>query len=217
MGVQHQQLSTMKYTILLIAAFAVLAIATHPDDTVPEDIRIMPSLLQEDVPACSTLSIHSGGKHHGRCKCSDSDDAKNPKCKCKGSHNKWGHYAKNCAPLPKKAKAKKRCQCTIDNGFSARGGGWGPKITNKSTKKIKKFHKWCTKLGHKKLGCKNFRRIHCYGCRHVKLYDDDDGNWWGPKPQDVTLRSSCNNPVTWKSSHDLRDDVKTIGLGKACA
>jgi len=228
MGVPHynETTTTMKYQLLLIAAVAALAIATHPDDTVPEDIRIMPSLVQITTPKCSTLSIHSTMKYKGhdigaRCKCSPSDDKKNPNCGCTGSSNTWNHRAKDCAPLPAKVKAKKRCECTIDNGYSMDGKGWGPTITNKSTKKIKKFHrknkKWCTKAGTKKLGCNNFRRIHCYGCRHVKLYDDDDGNWLGPKPQDVVLRSSCDKPVEWKSSHDLRDDVKTIDLGKACA
>merc|ERR1711977_312619 len=199
MGVPHynETTTTMKYQLLLIAAVAALAIATHPDDTVPEDIRIMPSLVQITTPKCSTLSIHSTMKYNGhdigaRCKCSPSDDKKNP-----------------------------NCECTIDNGYSMDGKGWGPTITNKSTKKIKKFHrknkKWCTKPGTKKRGCNNFRRIHCYGCRHVKLYDDDDGNWLGPKAHDKVLASSCDKPVEWKSSYDLRDDVKTIDLGKACA
>merc|ERR1711903_107100 len=213
--------TTMKYQLLLIAAVAALAIATHPDDTVPEDIRIMPSLVQIKTPKCSTLSIHSTMTWNGhtlgaRCKCSPSDDKKNPNCGCSSSSNKWNHRAYDCAPLPAKVKAKKRCECTIDNGFSMDGKGWGPTITNKSTKKIAKFHNWCTKAGSKKLGCNKFRRIHCYGCQHVKLYDDDDGNWLGPKAHDKVLASSCDKAVEWKSSYDLRDDVKTIDLGKAC-
>merc|ERR1711971_1234765 len=112
MGVPHyNETTTMKYQLLLIAAVAALAIATHPDDTVPEDIRIMPSLVQITTPKCSTLSIHSTMKYKGadigaRCKCSPSDDKKNPNCGARALQTN-GITAQKIAPLfPRKSRPR---------------------------------------------------------------------------------------------------------------
>jgi len=215
MGVQHhynETTTTMK-SIFLIAAFAALAIASRSaDDLVPEedDIRIMPSLVQESakgLPQCA--DIYNDAMQHQymsqRCLCipgSQEDGGKNKKYaakyKAKGYKGcyKWGQKVLNKIIPSKRPKG-----CDDAWGISHAKDCSPPRPKKKAPKKctctIKnaKSHKQhvFSSEGGKAVTVKNakwgglFRGMTCTGCEYVKVTDADPNTFWGGYAQDVYL------------------------------
>merc|ERR1711959_46546 len=232
MGVPHynETTTTMKYQLLLIAAVAALAIATHPDDTVPEDIRIMPSLVQADAEmGCAGLKDCT--KYFSDAKMTVKVSGKKKKmsrsCCCKGKTK----FANGCSP---KRPGPKKCTCTIKNDKSHKQNVFSSEGSKAVTVKNKVWGG-------------TFRGMTCTGCEYVKVTDADPNTFWGGHAQDIYLgknsaarhaakgdkrmkgamgnnKSCCGKKpcsveeIAGKvhAFHDLRDDVGEIVMQGAC-
>jgi len=220
MGVQHhynETTTTMK-SIFLIAAFAALAIASRSaDDTVPEedDIRIMPSLVQETslegLASCASVLITAKSQ---RCKCTKGAYDGKGRCTTCHTYGQSTGYGFNgeCGAMP--PAPPKVCECTVDTGngmFTIKTDGGPYKAGNA------KWFDWA------KLHNKGFREITCKGCAAVEVHDDDHSGWKDHKYVASSHDNKCCGSNTCRfeargflCSHDLCDDVNKIALNGGC-